>query len=289
MSGPGPGPGPDFDGNGDAVLQLLPREAVRPVGTLHLTLGVMSLWTEERVRGALGLLRRLDLEGMVREAYDAAAKENGVEGDANEDGEGVVRKDAGDESDTASSHGDVPLLSPALQISAPAAKSKATSHVSSEPSTSRPPASPSPSPPPPLRISLTSLQSMHPPSRTTILYAIPTMSHASPPHPALQHLASALRHRFTQAGYLEPDERPLLLHATIVNTVYVRGRGHRLRRLTLDARSLLQRYEEMCWMRNVVLESVAVCRMGAKRVEGGGGDEEDEEYVVEGEVGLMRS
>ncbi|KAK2800225.1 hypothetical protein FQN50_008189 [Emmonsiellopsis sp. PD_5] len=47
---------------------LFPADAIRPLGTLHLTLGVMHLPTQERLEEALGFLSGLDLSGMLREA-----------------------------------------------------------------------------------------------------------------------------------------------------------------------------------------------------------------------------
>src|SRR5215469_6148399 len=43
----------------------LPAKAIRPLGTLHLTLGVMSLESEDRVQGAINLLRSLDPIQMI--------------------------------------------------------------------------------------------------------------------------------------------------------------------------------------------------------------------------------
>lgn len=51
---------------------LIPDGALRPIGTLHLTLGVMSLPTKERLDEALGFFRSLDLGAMVHEAEDRA-------------------------------------------------------------------------------------------------------------------------------------------------------------------------------------------------------------------------
>ncbi|OJD20853.1 hypothetical protein ACJ73_07811 [Blastomyces percursus] len=47
---------------------LFPDRALRPLGTLHLTLGVMSLLTKERLEEALAFLQSLDLESMLRDA-----------------------------------------------------------------------------------------------------------------------------------------------------------------------------------------------------------------------------
>ncbi|GKZ19203.1 hypothetical protein AbraIFM66951_008037 [Aspergillus brasiliensis] len=46
---------------------LIPPSAHRPVGTLHLTLGVMSLPTPDRLSQAIRFLQSLDLEAMLRE------------------------------------------------------------------------------------------------------------------------------------------------------------------------------------------------------------------------------
>lgn len=51
---------------------LIPDGALRPAGTLHLTLGVMSLPTKERLDEALGFFQSLDLAGMLHEAGDKA-------------------------------------------------------------------------------------------------------------------------------------------------------------------------------------------------------------------------
>ncbi|EEP80297.1 predicted protein [Uncinocarpus reesii 1704] len=48
-------------------VPLVPDDAIRPLGTLHLTLGVMSLTTDERLKEALEFLKSLDLNAMLRE------------------------------------------------------------------------------------------------------------------------------------------------------------------------------------------------------------------------------
>lgn len=57
-------------------VSLVPDDALRPLGTLHLTLGVMSLPTKERLEEALDFLQSLDLNAMLKEAeVDAASAE----------------------------------------------------------------------------------------------------------------------------------------------------------------------------------------------------------------------
>ncbi|TGO43853.1 hypothetical protein BCON_0797g00010 [Botryotinia convoluta] len=157
------------------------------------------------------------------------------------------------------------------------------------------------------KITLTSLHPMHQPWSTSILYTSP-----QDPHSHLQTFCQSLKDTFTTAGFMLPEEkgRSLLLHATIVNTIYVRGvrqnsgssaretgtgnaHGNRGRgrggsssghgkhkaRLTFDARDIISKYADFTWMRDVRLEKVAICRMGAKKKGDG-----DEEYEVEAEI-----
>ncbi|KAF2834633.1 hypothetical protein M501DRAFT_943789 [Patellaria atrata CBS 101060] len=46
---------------------IFPPAAIRPVGTLHLTLGVMSLPKPEQLEGALSLLKSLDVVSMLKD------------------------------------------------------------------------------------------------------------------------------------------------------------------------------------------------------------------------------
>jgi len=204
-------------------LDGIPKKAVRPLGTLHLTLGVMSLLTQERVDSALTLLRSLNLKDMLFNSKPVPAEGS---------------KDVG--------------------------KAKGRGPSESEP----------------LKITLRGLVSMHTPSQTSILYAKPV------DNDHLQLFCLKLREAFAAVDLLVPDTRPLLLHATIVNTIYIpgirgKGSGHgkSTAKLTVDAREILERYEDFEWMSDVRVEKVAICRMGAKKLEDG-----CEEYVVEGAV-----
>ncbi|RHZ50067.1 uncharacterized protein CDV56_103609 [Aspergillus thermomutatus] len=68
------------DDNGSVQKQvsaerpLIPDGAVRPIGTLHLTLGVMSLPTKERLEEAIQFFHSLDLASMMHEAEEIAKK-----------------------------------------------------------------------------------------------------------------------------------------------------------------------------------------------------------------------
>ena len=163
---------------------------------------------------------------------------------------------------------------------------------------------------------------MHDPQNTSILYI--------PPYDPTQRLypfCLALQKIFTKEGILLPDDRDLKLHATIVNTVYAKGRkqqpalkeGGRVEggsssssgqsapeedrsrfhgpnsnvSLKFDSRPLLEAYESFVWAEDVVLDRIAICEMGAKkkkkeRVDGGGSVVgEEEEYTEVASVGLF--
>lgn len=202
----------------------IPDGAVRPLGTLHLTLGVMSL-RDEKLEEAVGLLRGLRMGEILREVRREEAERARV----------AARLVGGPEEEVVAEEG--------------------------------------------MSVSLRGLHSMQKASQATVLYA--------PPVDARGHLrpfCEKLRAEFLEAGLMVDDNRPLLLHATIVNTVYVRGRGRgKGRKLTLDAGSLLDRYEDYVWLEKFAVDRVAICKMGAKEVPGEDG-EGDAAYEVEAEV-----
>ena len=53
----------------------VPEKAIRPVGTLHLTLGVMSLTSPDKLEQAIGLLKQLNLGQMLRGESSQSANE----------------------------------------------------------------------------------------------------------------------------------------------------------------------------------------------------------------------
>ncbi|KHN97778.1 uncharacterized protein MAM_04167 [Metarhizium album ARSEF 1941] len=193
----------------------VPADAVRPPGTLHLTLGVMSLKPDD-IRPTLEVLGRLrprEILAGLRAADNAPASTAGSE---------------------------------------PGARTAGG-----------------------LSISLRGIHSMTGASRTSVLYAAPADAEG-----LLYSFCRELQKPFRETGLMEGEDRPLLLHATVVNTVYVRGRGggRRRERLMLDAGDLMARYDDYVWAEDMPVSRVALCRMGAKKVDG------DERYEVEGEI-----
>lgn len=195
---------------GETQRGMLPTTALRPVGTLHLTLGVMSL-DAERLQQAVETLQSLRRDGQV-------------------DSEGADR------------------------------------HI---------------------LIALRGLHAIQPPAQARVLYAAP-VDEASGQESggALLQLCERARAAFADL-LVGGGKDPLLLHATVVNTIYVKGRGSGGRgrgggggrgrgrggrggrerdRMTFDAQELLDRYEGHVWMEHVPIETVALCRMGAETV-----------------------
>ena len=137
-----------------------------------------------------------------------------------------------------------------------------------------------------LSVTLRGVQTFQSLTKAAVLYAPP-----QDPTGLLRGFCERVRAVFQQAGLMANDERPLTLHATVVNTVYVRGRdrdraaqGGGRQRLTLDARELMARYGDYVWLEGMPVRKVALCRMGAKKVEGS--SDGDEAYEVEAEVGF---
>lgn len=261
--------GEEIDEMSAAALQgpLIPEKAVRPIGSLHLTLGVMSL-DEEKLVQAQDLLQSLDLNKLLHEASRPTTKLDDV-------------------------------TVPATEV---AASDLARQSFKTDPIT----------------ISLESLEPMQSPRKTSILYVKP-----QDPTNRLAPLSQALRTAFTEAGLLVPDTRPLRLHATIVNTIYVKGRkrkgkskkegektanaspehikddkriqettqsssdtqppsstssqpltantpssGHgpsATSSLYLDATNLLPRYTTHVWASDIPIARIAICEMGVKK------------------------
>ncbi|KAL2179855.1 uncharacterized protein P884DRAFT_267524 [Thermothelomyces heterothallicus CBS 202.75] len=144
------------------------------------------------------------------------------------------------------------------------------------------------------RITLRGLASMQPAKKAAVLYAPPVDQFG-----LLQAFCEKVRDVFKEAELMVDEGRPLLLHATVVNTTYVKGNrgegggsrgnggrgrrgGKKWERLVFDARGIIDRYEDQVWLENMPLDKVAICRMGATKIMVDG--EEDEAYEVEAEV-----
>ncbi|KFY25468.1 hypothetical protein V491_01720, partial [Pseudogymnoascus sp. VKM F-3775] len=154
-----------------------------------------------------------------------------------------------------------------------------------------------------LRVTLKGLAAMRNPEMTSVLYAPPVDETK-----ALQRFGELVRSHFacligpppavpstppappvaagpaTQEMVVTQLPKPLpglLLHATVLNTVYIPGKSRRDRqRVEIDARSLIEAFGEMVWVDNIRIEELVLCRMGSKVVDG------VERYAVEGSVAM---
>jgi activating signal cointegrator complex subunit 1 len=127
---------------------------------------------------------------------------------------------------------------------------------------------------PPFSISLASLRSMKPSDQdNTCLYA-----EVLDPSARLLPFCEQLKEHFVKSGLIMPENRPLKLHATIVNTIYAKERG-RGRPPVIRPREVIDRYDGFTWARGLRLEKLAICKMGAKNViDKGTGEVLDVEY-----------
>ena len=212
-------------------------KAIRPMGTIHLTLGVMQLITEEQVEAASTFLRSLDLGKMIKAVSQSE----------------IVLPNLTEPSDNSGTNHVLTNTS-----AKPSMKEAATTEAPG-----------SDEPPPPLKVSMSGLESMHTPSKTSILYTSPTDSTSR-----LYAFAKSLRDAFMSVDLLVPDKRPLLLHATIVNTLYAKtkgrakGAGHGKDNRGIgkfDAAALLEEFQDFEWADEFCIERVSICQMGAKK------------------------
>jgi activating signal cointegrator complex subunit 1 len=135
-----------------------------------------------------------------------------------------------------------------------------------------------------LSVTLRGLHAMQSAAKASVLYAAPVDTEG-----ILTKFCEKLQSTFNEAGLMEKDNRPLLLHATILNTIYVKwrnasraGKGKKHEKLTIDTRQILERYDDYLWMENVPIEKIAICKMGAKNLEDG-----DAAYEVEAEIDMV--
>ncbi|KAF2497927.1 hypothetical protein BU16DRAFT_329576 [Lophium mytilinum] len=243
------------------ATENVPEKAIRPLGTLHLTLGVMSL-DEESLERAIAMLQSLN----IAELLNTTSAETTTPSAAH-----PTPSDPKETPNTATK-ASLETAFASSDISATTSACSSGQTGATAPTTL----------PGPLVISLQGLHSMHPPARTSILYAAP-----EDPTGRLYPAATKLRDLFTQAGLMVPDDRPLKLHATIINTIYAkaskggRGAGHGANAkalLRLDAQEMVERYRGFVWAEGVRVERVAICKMGAKKVVDAGGVVVREEY-----------
>ena len=259
------------ESEGHVSLPIVAEKAVRPVGALHLTLGVMSL-DAERLAEAKQLLLETDVTGLLRRGQSPPLARVGNPTEDRKTGSSNEHEN------------EMPVADPPASLTRPISPPPISEAVK------------------PVVVSMKSLESMHLPRKTSVLFVSP-----QDPTDRLYHLCNSLRTHFMKAGLLIDDKRPLKLHATIVNTIYVKGRRkpkhsndnteketnirttgvgdktsgngkHADSPFKIDAIAILQKYKDYVWAENVILDRVSVCEMGAKKMFNDKGEVVSEEY-----------
>ncbi|EPS44392.1 hypothetical protein H072_1598 [Dactylellina haptotyla CBS 200.50] len=214
---------------------IIPPDAFRYFNTLHLTLGVMTLETQEKRERAMSMLESLDLTQFFPTPVENEEDKK-------------------------------------------------------------------------LNVTLKGLEAMNPSPKgieqCTLLIIPPTDAPNSSGVVAnqgrLYSFAVALREHFIKAGIVSPENRPLKLHATVVNTVYSRpkqtraprgrdGKNHKGRhdrgskeKTTFNATEVLEKYKDQVWADRLEIDRVEICRMGAARGEEVVGEDGIVEVVGDG-------
>lgn len=265
--------GSDLAGGSAPAISTIHSKAIRPIGAIHCTLGVMSM-KREQLGEAVAFLRSVDVMSILQEQSGAGESATGNTAPSLDAEESSV-------------------------LSGP--KDPSGSTVTANP----------------LTVDLRGIESMHPAHKTSILYIAPTDSTGR-----LHSFCLAVQKLFQDKGFLVPDSRELKLHATIVNTIYAKGRkrppkkaapprtttskpllsiddsdapmggsdekqedrsqGHGPNAnapLKIDATAILESYKDHCWAKDIVLNRIAICEMGAKKITDANGNVIDEQYA----------
>jgi activating signal cointegrator complex subunit 1 len=268
----------------------VPAQAVRPVSTLHLTLGVMSL-SSSQLSDAAKHLQDLDIGRILRGITTQMIAEVGIDTPTVSEGFGSVENPP-----TLTG-----LENPALQAD-----------------------------PDVLSIELKGVLPMQRARQTSVLYAEPVDKTGR-----LLRFGESLRGSFEERGWVVRDERPLRLHATVLNTIYAKSKGGGRSKagaprtagtgatstetterdgeaggfeeqdrhgtdgedgklehgkglaseskswMRFDASNLIEAYKDFVWAEDVRIDRVQICKMGAQKiVDEGTGAIIDEQYEV---------
>ncbi|KAJ5584310.1 uncharacterized protein N7459_004110 [Penicillium hispanicum] len=274
-----------------ASRPLLPEGAVRPLGTLHLTLGVMNLPTKERLDQALAFFQSLDLAGLLREAERVATERREKSTRRRPVSAASVAKPSSRESSSTESPEPFTISLESLHA-LPRAKSATVLHASpvdptgrlypfclmlrdvfleagfmQAESKTRPPgnghhtqndqhtktgeiqsASSHRTDVEPPQDASVSQDFLH--DYEALLNSNSSNQTTQPANSASEDIVSP-KDPYAAALSRRPKPRPLLLHATLVNTIYVgvRQKSHMkdkkpVRRIEFDARGILARYRD---------------------------------------------
>lgn len=229
---------------------------------LHLTLGVMSLTTEDKKTAACELLKGEEVRRLVWKSAGFSYEGEEGEGSSTHQERLGLDKSEGPNLKAVLSTPQQHLDAEKSSGTAPSSHQQLLQHIDhvhgNQSSTSLPASSPSP-----YITSLTGLHTTRIHTSTSTLYASP-----SPPVSPLHTLCQSLRELFLHANLLVPESRPLLLHATVFNTLYCAKKPEKGKKI--NAKALMEKWEQEKWVGDMKVGRVAIWEMGAKvDVEGG--------------------
>lgn len=269
--------------------QLVPAKAVRPVGTLHLTLGVMSL-DDLQLEEAKRFLQDLSLHRTLRDLTQRKVAEKAAE-------DGTISENL-----NAAAIPDTDSLTVNLEALTPMQSPQNTSILYASPKDSTQRLVPFATllrkdftekgfiieDTRPLKLHATIINTIYAkPSgrrghKNTVKETLKHIEHkVSPHHHEPKHDDNA-----SAAGSDEDDADE--------TTATSRSEGHGSDAkswMRFDASSLMEKYKDFTWAQDVRIDRVQICKMGAKRVWSGGRDGEgevvDERYEVVFEKGIF--
>lgn len=234
---------------------------IRPPGTIHITIGVMSLPTLELEQAARAMLHGDNVAGCLRESMKPNITETARKSLTDDE----IAKEQKDPTHK--------IISKVQDVDSSSSSSSAC-----------PPTFP------PLTTSFSALQAMGSPTSTSVLFAPP-----ADPESRIRQLCVSVQTIFQAANLMVQENRPLKLHATILNTIHApksqqKPQGAGLKSETgvkqkkvwrkhfkFDATEILERYAGSEWAIDVRLEKLSLCRMGAQKVVANG-EVVDQEY-----------
>lgn len=235
----------------DVRREGIPQAAVRPVGSIHLTIGVMSLPTPDRMEAVTELLKNLEIGSLLTSKRIDQGMRVGRIFSASYSLTQAYLEDGGK----------VGILQQSASSAGGLSERPAEAVRNQDLE--------------PIKVSLRSLYPMQQSNSTTVLYTSPHDQSE-----LLHLLCTSLHESFTAAGFIVAD-RPFKMHATVLNMVYAKQRAHggRGRRPTpINGDPLLASWKDVEWTDEFELEKIAICKMGAKKSYDASGEVIDESY-----------
>jgi activating signal cointegrator complex subunit 1 len=258
---------------------LVPTKAIRPLGTLHLTLGVMSL-DAPKLEEAKRYLQELDLHHLLRDLTMQKAAEQAAEA-------GTISENL-----IAAGMPDTDALTISLESLTPMQSPQNTSILYAAPKDPTNRLLPFASL---LRTHFTQQGLMVEDARPLKLHATIVNTIYAKPSGARKSRSSKVKSTLETIGQkISPHRQHGDGSDGDSDGEDARSNAHgpdAKSWMRFDARALIEAYKGFTWAENVRIESVQICRMGARKVWSGGvegeGEVVDEKYEVVFEKGIF--